>query len=114
MPGKTVEPRELSPISGTSILITSAPRSAISMYGTVPACAVEHATILTPCSGPHAPFGGSLMMFPHKTIFRPDFPDIRERSITEPGSSGVRRASPSTSQKELPYSHPRRSDHILG
>ena len=31
MPGKTVEPRELSPISGTSILMISAPRSAISM-----------------------------------------------------------------------------------
>src|SRR5271169_4373594 len=51
-PGSTVEPRELSPISGTSILITSAPRSAISMYGTVPACAVEQATTLTPWSGP--------------------------------------------------------------
>src|SRR3984885_9931151 len=52
MPGSTVEPRELSPTSGTSILITSAPRSAISMYGTVPACAVEQATTLTPCKGP--------------------------------------------------------------
>src|SRR5215472_14485255 len=52
MPGSTVLPREVSPPSGTSILITSAPRSAISMYGTVPACAVEHATTLTPCSGP--------------------------------------------------------------
>src|SRR5260370_42162117 len=48
----TVELRELSPISGTSILMTSAPRSAISMYGTVPAWAVEHATTRTPCSGP--------------------------------------------------------------
>src|SRR5437588_4428789 len=51
-PGRTVEPRELSPTSGTSILITSAPRSAISMYGTVPACAVEQATTFTPCKGP--------------------------------------------------------------
>src|SRR5215475_11467010 len=51
-PGSTVEPRDVSPPSGTSILITSAPRSAISMYGTVPAWAVEHATTLTPCSGP--------------------------------------------------------------
>src|SRR5215470_11364967 len=49
----TVEPRELSPVSGTSILMTSAPRSAISMYGTVPACAVEQATTFTPCSGPY-------------------------------------------------------------
>src|SRR5215469_17357499 len=50
--GSTEELRELSPPSGTSILITSAPRSAISMYGTVPACAVEHVTTLTPCKGP--------------------------------------------------------------
>src|SRR5215469_530972 len=52
MPGRTVEPRELSPTSGTSILTISAPRSAISMYGTVPACAVEQATTFTPWSGP--------------------------------------------------------------
>src|SRR5215469_5870963 len=56
MPGSMVEPRELSPTSGTSILITFAPRSAISMYGTVPACAVEQATTLTPCSGPCGSF----------------------------------------------------------
>ena len=54
IPGKTVEPRELSPLSGTSILIISAPRSAISMYGTVPACAVEQATIFTPAMVPSA------------------------------------------------------------
>src|SRR5262245_52584211 len=53
-PGKMLDLRVLSPPSGTSILITSAPRSAISMYGTVPACAVEHATTLTPASGPCA------------------------------------------------------------
>src|SRR6202012_3590590 len=52
IPGSTVEPRDVSPPSGTSILMTSAPRSAISMYGTVPAWAVEHATTLTPCKGP--------------------------------------------------------------
>src|SRR4051794_14704049 len=51
-PGNTLEVRELSPLPGTSILITSAPRSAISTYGTVPACAVEHATTFTPSSGP--------------------------------------------------------------
>src|ERR1700676_4540816 len=51
-PGNTVDPRELSPTSGTSILMTSAPRSAISIYGTVPACAVEQATTFTPWSGP--------------------------------------------------------------
>src|SRR5262249_29633444 len=51
-PGSTEETREVSPPSGTSILMTSAPRSAINMYGTVPACAVEQATTLTPCSGP--------------------------------------------------------------
>src|SRR5471030_2683439 len=52
MPGRTVMPREGSPPPGGSILITSAPRSAISMYGTVPACAVEQATTFTPCRGP--------------------------------------------------------------
>src|SRR4029079_18756022 len=51
-PGTTLEVRELSPVPGTSILMTSAPRSAISIYGTVPACAVEQATTLTPCNGP--------------------------------------------------------------
>src|SRR3954465_11842180 len=110
MPGSTVEPRELSPTSGTSILTTSAPRSAISIYGTVPACAVEQATTFTPCSGPHAPFGGSLMMFPQKTLFRSGVAD--EGKTTERESSGVHRASPSTSHKELPYSPPRRFDHI--
>ena len=43
---------EPSPTPGTSTLITSAPRSAIIIYGTVPACAVEHVTALTPLNGP--------------------------------------------------------------
>jgi len=54
LPGSTVMRREGSPPSGVSILITSAPRSAISIHGTVPACAVEQETTLTPCSGPNA------------------------------------------------------------
>src|SRR6478735_328600 len=53
LPGSTVMRREASPPSGVSILITSAPRSAISIQGTVPACAVEQETTFTPCSGPH-------------------------------------------------------------
>jgi hypothetical protein len=41
LPGSTVMRREESPPSGVSILIKSAPCSAISIQGTVPACAVE-------------------------------------------------------------------------
>jgi hypothetical protein len=52
MPGSTVMRRDGSPPWGDSILMTSAPRSAISIQGTVPACAVEQETTLTPCSGP--------------------------------------------------------------
>src|SRR5215471_187619 len=52
LPGSTVMRRDPSPPSGVSILITSAPRSAISIQGTVPACAVEQDTTLTPRSGP--------------------------------------------------------------
>src|SRR5262245_60082649 len=52
MSGSTDMVREVSPPPGASTLITSAPRSAISMYGTVPAWAVEQVTTFTPCRGP--------------------------------------------------------------
>src|SRR4051794_7062963 len=61
--------RELSPLPGTSILMTSAPRSAISMYGTVPACAVEQATTFTPSSGPRGLAMG-LLLARHCSSFR--------------------------------------------
>ena len=44
--------RLLSPPLGTSIFITSAPKSAINMYGTVPATAVEQVITLIPSNAP--------------------------------------------------------------
>src|SRR5271169_1301581 len=91
-PGSTVEPRELSPISGTSILITSAPRSAISMYGTVPACAVELATTFTSCRGPC----GSVMS-----------------NDLAPGQHGQHRAEQALRQKDYEQYEQRAVDQIV-